>query len=216
MSLPGDPKRQRPFILASASPRRAALLREYDYEFDIVVAPVEEPERLADATAPAELAEALSYFKARAVADGFDRGVVLAADTVAALGETVFGKPNDVEDARRILQSLSGTRHDVITGVTLLDAESGKREIRHARTGVVMKPLSDRQLNDYLATGAWQGKAGAYGIQDYGDAFVERIEGSFTNVVGLPMELVTSMLDEWGIKPRSSNEDRDADYDAGR
>lgn len=211
MSLSGDSRRQRPFILASASPRRAALLREYDYEFDIVVAPVEEPERLEDATAPAELAEALSHFKARAVADGLDRGVVLGADTVAALGETIFGKPSDEEDARRILQSLSGTRHDVITGVTLLDAESGKRETRHARTGVVMKPLSEKELDDYLATGAWQGKAGAYGIQDYGDAFVERIEGSFTNVVGLPMELLTSMLDGWGIKPRLPGEDRDSD-----
>lgn len=204
MNVLGDSRRQRPFILASASPRRATLLREYHYEFEIVVAPVEEPVRLADATTPAELAEGLSHFKARAVADGFERGVILGADTVAALGGTIFGKPAGVEDARRILQSLSGTRHDVITGVTLLDAATGEREIRHARTGVVMKPLSDKELNDYLATGAWQGKAGAYGIQDYGDAFVERIEGSFTNVVGLPMELVTSMLDEWGIKPRSS------------
>ena len=101
----------------------------------------------------------------------------------------------------------------MITGVTLLDAATGEREIRHVRTGVVMKPLSDRELSDYLATGAWQGKAGAYGIQDYGEAFVERIEGSFTNVVGLPMELVNSMLDEWGIKPRFSV-DRDRDCDA--
>ena len=216
MSQKGDTRRQCPFILASASPRRAALLREYDYEFDIVVAPLKEPERLADATTPAELAEALSYFKARAVADGFQRGVVLGADTVAALGGTIFGKPTGVEDARRILQSLSGTRHEVITGVTLLDAESGKREIRHARTGVVMRPLSEKELNDYLATGAWQGKAGAYGIQDYGDAFVERIEGSFTNVVGLPMELLTSMLDEWGIKPRLPDEDSNADCGAAR
>lgn len=213
MTKPGNPKGQRALILASASPRRATLLREYNYEFEIVVAPVEEPERLEDATTPAELAEALSHFKARAVADGFERGVVLGADTVAALGETIFGKPAGVEDARRILQSLSGTRHEVITGVTLLDAESGKREIRHARTGVVMKPLSEKELNDYLATGAWHGKAGAYGIQDYGDAFVERIEGSFSNVVGLPMELLTSMLDEWGVKPRSSDEDRTPDSD---
>ena len=213
MSQLGDTRRQCPFILASASPRRAALLREYDYEFDIVVAPLKEPERLADATTPAELAEALSYFKARAVADGFQRGVVLGADTVAALGGTIFGKPTGVEDARRILQSLSGTRHEVITGVTLLDAATGKREIRHTRTGVVMKSLSEKELSDYLATGAWQGKAGAYGIQDYGDAFVERIDGSFTNVVGLPMELVTSMLDQWGIKPRMSEEDHDSHGD---
>ncbi|MCH9033455.1 MAG: septum formation protein Maf [Planctomycetes bacterium] len=213
MSQLGDTRPQCPFILASASPRRAALLREYDYEFDIVVAPLKEPERLADATTPAELAEALSYFKARAVADGFQRGVVLGADTVAALGGTIFGKPTGVEDARRILQSLSGTRHEVITGVTLLDAATGKREIRHTRTGVVMKSLSEKELSDYLATGAWQGKAGAYGIQDYGDAFVERIEGSFTNVVGLPMELVTSMLDQWGIKPRMSEEDHDSHGD---
>ena len=213
MKPTGDRQRLHSLILASASPRRAALLREHRYDFNIIVAPVEEPQRLGHASTPAEFAEALSYFKARAVADGLEHGLVLAADTIAALGETIFGKPKNIKDARRILRTLSGTRHEVITGVTLLDAATGEREIRHVRTGVVMKPLSDRELSDYLATGAWQGKAGAYGIQDYGEAFVERIEGSFTNVVGLPMELVNSMLDEWGIKPRFSV-DRDRDCDA--
>ncbi|MEK7732222.1 MAG: Maf family protein, partial [Planctomycetota bacterium] len=124
-------------------------------------------------------------------------GWVLAADTIAALGGRVFGKPADRDDARRILKSLSGTTHQVITGVTLLDASSGVRLIRHDSTNVIMRRLTDSEIEDYLDSGAWEGKAGAYGIQDKGDAFVERIEGSFTNVVGLPMELVARMLDEF-------------------
>ena len=124
-------------------------------------------------------------------------GCVLAADTIAALGNRVFGKPADRDDARRILQSLSGTTHQVITGVTLLDAASGAWLIRHDSTDVTMRRLAEREVEDYLDGGEWMGKAGAYGIQDKGDAFVERIEGSFTNVVGLPMELLARMLEEF-------------------
>ncbi len=112
----------------------------------------------------------------------------------------MFGKPLDRDDARTILSNLSGTTHRVITAVTLLDATTGRRLIRHDSTAVTMKPLSDNQLEAYLDTGAWAGKAGAYGIQDRGDAFVESIDGSFTNVVGLPMELLGRMLADWGIQ----------------
>ena len=196
---------KRKLTLASASSRRAQLLREHGYEFQVVAAPVEEPELPSHSPAPEEQAEALSEFKAQAVAGIVESGVILAADTIATLNGVIFGKPEDEADAARIIRSIAGTRHDVITGVTLLDAATGERVVRHDRTGVFMRVLSDEELSSYLQTGAWQGKAGAYGIQDHGDAFVERIEGSFTNVVGLPMELLTSMLDEWGIKPRLSD-----------
>ncbi len=98
-----------------------------------------------------------------------------------------------------ILSALSGTTHEVITGVTLLNAATGARLIDHDVTAVTMKAMPEPDLEAYLATDGWRGKAGAYGIQDRGDAFIERIDGSFTNVVGFPMELVSRMLSRWGL-----------------
>lgn len=181
-------------VLASASPRRAQLLREYGYAFEVVQPPLEEPARLADGLSPVQLAEALSFFKARSVAETLGEGWVLGADTIATRHGEVFGKPRDRDDARRILRDISGTSHQVVTGVSLVEAGGDRRLIRHDVTTVVMRALSHRELDDYLDTNEWVGKAGAYGIQDRGDAFVERIEGSFTNVVGLPMELLAVML----------------------
>ena len=190
------------FYLASASPRRAELLRTHGYTFEVRIPRFDEPRADDLRLPPPQLAEALSYFKARSVAEQLSQGVVLAADTVVALGDRIFGKPVDRDDARRILEALVGTTHQVITGVTLLDAASGRRSLAHDATLVTMRPMSAPELDDYLATGAWQGKAGAYGIQDHGDAFVTAVTGSFSNVVGLPMELVCPMLAEWGITPQ--------------
>lgn len=195
------PPAQVRLILASSSPRRAALMREYGYEVETIHPPHEEPQDFSDDVSPAQKAQALAYFKARSVAVQIDTGFILAGDTVAAVGRRVYGKPADRKDARRILSSLAGTTHQVITGVTLLDTATGARLIRHDSTTVTMKPLSPRELDDYLDTQAWVGKAGAYGIQDHRDAFVERIDGSFTNVVGFPMELIGRMLSQWGIQP---------------
>ncbi len=188
-----------PLILASVSPRRRALLREYGYDVRVIAPPLEEPDHLGGGLSPEQLAEALSYYKAASAAPLVDRGVILAGDTVVALEDRIFGKPVDRDDARAILGSLGGTTHRVITGVTLLDARTRERLIEHDSTAVTMKRLTEGELEGYLDTGAWRDKAGAYGIQDRGDAFVERIEGSFTNVVGLPMDLVRKMLAQWGI-----------------
>jgi len=183
-------------ILASASPRRAQLLREHGYDFTVVVPPIGEP-ALRDAHLPAaQQAEALSYFKAGSVLSKVPHGCILGADTVAALEGRIFGKPADRADARRILTVLGGTTHQVITGVTLLDAASQVRLIRHDVTLVTMRKLGDARLDAYLDSGEWQDKAGAYGIQEVHDEFVERIDGSFTNVMGLPMELLSAMLHE--------------------
>jgi len=197
----GNTNKHRPLILASRSPRRKALLREYGYEFEVLPPPLDEPDHLATGLLPSQRAEALSFFKARSVAERIDAGVILGGDTIVALDNRLFGKPADRADARRILCDLSGTTQQVITGVTLLDASTGMRVIEHDCTAVTMKQLSDDELEAYLDTGAWIGKAGAYGIQDRGDAFITRVEGSFTNVVGLPMELVIRLLAEWGIHP---------------
>lgn len=187
-------------ILASASPRRLSLMREYGYVVEVVKPPLREPGDLAHTLPPAQQAEAMSYFKARSVNALFEEGWILAGDTIVSLRDRVFGKPVDRGDARRILSTLAGTTHEVITGVTLLDASTGRRAIRHEVTAVTMRTMTGEELDDYLASGAWQGKAGAYGIQDRGDAFVDGIEGSFTNVVGFPMELVARLLAAWGLE----------------
>ncbi len=195
----------RRLVLASVSPRRAQLMREHGYVFDLAAPTVDEPAHAGVGVPPAHVAEALSYFKARSVAQPPFDGLVIAADTIAAAGGDVFGKPEDRDDARRILSRLAGAEHEVITGVTVLDALSGRRDIRHDVTRIVMRALSDAEMEEYLDSGEWEGKAGAYGIQDHGDRFVERVEGSFTNVVGLPMELLGRMLSEFDGLPLASS-----------
>ena len=184
-------------VLASASPRRAQLLREAGYRFQVVSPPIPEPHSPRPGVSPAEEAEALSYFKARSVADVLEGGLILAADTIVVHGDKLFGKPGEEAEARCILMGLMGTTHRVITGITLLDAANERRVISHDVAQVTMRQLSPDELDTYLAGGAWRGKAGAYGIQDRDDPFVKSIQGSFSNVVGLPMELLGRMLADW-------------------
>lgn len=188
-------------ILASSSPRRRELLEGLGYRVEMVAPPIKEPTAVDRDLPPAQLAQAISYFKAKSVGMSIDSGFILAGDTIAALGRRVFGKPTDRDDAARILMALSGTTHQVITGVTLVDAVTGERAIRHETTSVSLRRLSKDQLEAYLESNAWVGKAGAFGIQDRDDPFVKRIDGSYTNVVGFPMELIDAMLREWGISP---------------
>ncbi len=185
--------------LASNSARRIELLRARGFCFKIRTPAVAEPEPRLPGQIPEHWAEALSYFKARSVARELTSGFVLGADTVVAHEDAIIGKPADIEDARRILSRLAGTTHRVITGVTLLDVHEGRRWIRHDVTTVTMRPLTSAALEAYLESGLWDGKAGAYGIQDQSDANIERLDGSYTNVVGLPMELLEHMLEEAGI-----------------
>lgn len=186
-----------PLILASSSPRRAQLLKADGYRFTVINPPDPEPKSLGPGLSPARQAEAISYHKACSVARLLESGLVLSGDTIATLDGEIFGKPADRQEARRILQALTGTTHQVITGVTLLDVKSGKHRTSHDITHVLMKPMRGEDLENYLDSKAWVGKAGAYGIQDHGDAFVERIEGSFSNVVGFPMELIRTLLQDW-------------------
>ncbi len=189
------------FILASNSPRRRELLGEAGYDFRVISPPWPEPTaggRGADAT---DFARATSYYKARSVASICRNSVIVAADTVVARDGQIFGKPADREDARRILTALGGTTHEVITGVTVLDPRSGQRVITMDRTEVTMRRMTAPQLEEYLDSEEWQDKAGAYGIQDVGDRYVERFVGSFSNVVGLPMELLADVLQRFAIFP---------------
>jgi len=188
-------------ILASSSPRRRQLLTDAGYQFEVVAPTLAEPEEGLKHLPPCQQAEALAYFKARAVGTR-DGAYVLAADTIVAAGGSVLGKPADAEEARRMLTDLSGTRHAVITGVALLGPD-GRRRIASDTTYVVMRKITPREIDRYVAGGEWQGKAGAYAIQETADRFVERLEGSFSNVVGLPVELVGRMIHELRTQCRS-------------
>jgi len=183
-------------VLASSSPRRRTLMGQAGYQFDVIEPPLEEPCEAVEHVAPSQQAEALAYFKARAVADACPGRCVLGADTIVATGDHVLGKPADEAEAREMLKGVSGTRHAVITGVALLSDQS-HRLISSDVTYVTMRPMTDGEIDAYIASGEWVGKAGAYAIQETADRFVDSIEGSFTNVVGLPMELVGRMVTEF-------------------
>jgi len=190
--------RQRRLVLASASPRRQQLLRQAGYEFAVFPANIDEDSVLN--LMPIELARHLSFEKAKAVATRLPHDVVLAADTVVAFGDRALSKPEDAEDARRMLALLSGTTHIVITAVTLMQKESEVQQTRAAMSAVRMRVMSTEEIDEYITSGQWEGKAGGYGIQDQ-DPFVTKMSGSHSNIVGLPMELVEKMLGEINIVP---------------
>ena len=186
-------------VLASASPRRQELLREAGYPFEVCPADVDESVYPPGLT-PAGLAEYLAALKARAVSARFPDAVVLAADTVVAVGSMPLGKPEDAEHARRMLSQLAGTTHSVITGVAVVRRTEGFDRRAMVTSAVHMRPLSPAEVDAYVAGGQWRGKAGGYGIQDP-DPFVTRRTGSLTNIVGLPMEETTRLLAEAGLEP---------------
>ena len=182
-------------ILASASPRRHELLRSIVTRFDVRVCPLEEPHRRPADVSPSAWATALAYFKATAVADDAPGRWVLGADTIVTCGRELLGKPRDLADARRMLHLQAGQPCDVITGVALVrGGDCPRRYLLAAVTRVWMRD-DPAEIEAYLESGDWAGKAGAYGIQNVGDKLVERIEGSFSNVVGLPVERVRRLLD---------------------
>lgn len=182
-------------ILASTSPRRAQLLRESGYRFTVVPPAPDRPTPPAGAS-PWETARRISREKAESVAASVTDGVILAADTVVALGDELHGTPIDRDDARRILSVLAGSTHQVITAITLIRMPGHVVRTDHDVTSVRMRAMSSAEMEAYLDGGDWRGKAGAYGIQDANDAFVERMEGSYSNVVGLPLDLLARMLAE--------------------
>ena len=184
-------------ILASESPRRQELLREAGYAFIVQPANIDEAQHPQDLP-PVELARHLSMLKAAAVAPRFPDGIILGADTVVAFGERALGKPADPIEARRMLSLLSGTTHVVITGITVIRRATGFQQTRHAMSAVRMRKLGLQEIQDYVASRQWEGKAGGYGIQDK-DPFVVNVSGSHTNIVGLPIELAINMLTEAGI-----------------
>lgn len=182
-----------PLILASGSPRRRELLTEAGYDFTVIV-PSESAEcGVCSRETPPELVARLAYQKAQDVAGRVDRGLVLACDTVAECMGQILGKPANVEHARQMLELLRGREHHVYSGVCLWRRPRDQEFVEVAVTRLRMDVFSDAALNDYLESGLWEGKAGAFGYQDRHD-WLHIEEGSESNVVGLPLELVREML----------------------
>ena len=182
-------------ILASASPRRAALLSQIGLTFEVRPSDVPAPPHTAYSDKRVdEITQELALFKARAVAQHCNEGVVIGADTLVSLDGTLLGKPTDDQDAMMMLTQLSNTSHEVVTGVALIDALT-KHTITWAETTqVYFRELHPTEIADYIATGEAADKAGAYGIQERGAAFVRRIEGCYFNVVGLPLASLVEHL----------------------
>ncbi|MGE0884859.1 MAG: nucleoside triphosphate pyrophosphatase [Blastocatellales bacterium] len=184
-------------VLASASPRRSELLRAAGIEFTVRVADIDE--NILPGESPHAYVSRLSLEKALAVANGDE--VVLGADTTVVVEHEIAGKPVDDEDARRMLRSLSGRWHEVLTGVSLVNLSSGRNQSSDvAVTRVRFAPLTDAEISWYVATGEPMDKAGAYGIQGFASRFIESIEGSYSNVVGLPVQMVYRMISEFGLR----------------
>jgi nucleoside triphosphate pyrophosphatase len=176
-------------------------MAEAGYTFD--VEPSDAPEDLPpESDAPAGEAEHLAQAKAEAVAARSNvRGRwVIGADTIVVLGRRIIGKPADDEDAVRILLTLSGTRHQVTTGLALVQVGTGRRIVRSATTDIWMHVIDEAEVRRYVATGGSDGKAGAYAVQEGADRYIDRTDGSFTNIIGLPMELLAAMLAEVGYR----------------
>ncbi len=182
-------------VLASASPRRAALLSQIGMTFEIRPSDVVEPPHSAySGKRVDEVTQELALLKARAVAQFCDEGMIIGADTLVSLDGKLLGKPTDDADAVAMLTQLSGTTHEVVTGVVLIDASTGRTISWAETTQVYFRTLNPTEIADYINSGEASDKAGAYGIQGRGAAFVRRIEGCYFNVVGLPLASLVENL----------------------
>ncbi len=193
-----------PVILASASPRRVELLRHVIPEFEVMVSHA--PEAHDEQLTAWEMAQVNAYRKARAVAKKFPDALVLGADTLVYLDrETkLFGKPGNRAEAERMLAELAGQVHAVITGVCLLQLRRHRQRVFAEWTDVRFHPLTTEQIRDYLALMNPLDKAGAYAIQEHGERIVAEISGSYSNVVGLPLERLREELNAWPVFPAAS------------
>jgi septum formation protein len=183
-------------ILASASPARRGLLARAGYAFEVMPADVEEPKGFAN---PRTFVQAAAWTKASAVAPGVEGGLVLAADTIGWLDGGPLLKPTDEADARRMLRAMAGREHDLWTGVVLWRRPDDLQFAWQELTRVSFAPLSDAELDRYLATRSWRGHSGSYAIEEKDDPYVRVVRGSLSNVIGLPMETLEQVLTSMGI-----------------
>jgi len=183
-------------VLASGSPRRQHLLRQIGWPFEVRESGIDEGSESAGD--PIRHVSGLSERKAQAVGESFKNAIIIGADTIVRIDGGILGKPADRADATRMLRMLGGRTHEVYTGVTLIDRPSGRRATAVEVTRVTFRPLEEDEIRDYVSSGSPMDKAGAYGIQDdMGAVFVERIDGCFYNVVGLPLSRLYVTLREF-------------------
>jgi septum formation protein len=192
-----------PLILASASPRRAALLRLLKVDFQIM--PGNVPEVAHEHFSPLEVCQLNAHRKAFALAKKHPDALVLGADTLVFLDHEILGKPRDLAEARRMLSRLQGRAHQVVTGVSLIHLRQHQERIFAASSDVLFHPLDAEQIREYTAKVNTLDKAGAYAIQESGEILISEISGSYSNVVGLPVELLREELEAWG-KPRPARQ----------
>ncbi len=196
-----------PLILASASPRRKQLMTEAGYKFTVVTSGVDESAFPADEISACEYAKRLALAKANDVASKYPSSLVIGADTVVDFQGQIIGKAADAEEAHEITEKLFSTLHKVITGIAIVRLVDGTKLIESDTTTVYPKKMTARQISEHIKGGSWKDKAGAYAIQETGDEFVEKIDGSMTNVMGLPMELMESLLAQLKVSPDPEQRD---------
>jgi len=192
----------RPFkiVLASTSPRRRELMERLGVPFDVIAPEGVEEIQEGD---PVEVVTRNASAKASEVACGLSEGLVVGADTVVVVADVILGKAEDPQEAKAMLEALKGRMHRVLTGLAVVDAKTGRRDVSVVETKVWIHPLTDREIGEYVSTEEPMGKAGGYAIQGAGGALVERIEGCFENVVGLPLSRLRSILGGFGLETPS-------------
>lgn len=186
-------------ILASASPRRRELLKKLQIPFIVEVSNYEEDINLK--LKPLELAKKLSAGKAEAVAGKHknEDTIIIGADTFVVLDNKILGKPHTPEKAKEMIKEMSGRAHSVITGFTIIDAKTGKKVSKTVESKVYFRKMTDRTIKNYVKTGEPLDKAGAYAIQGAGSVLIEKTEGDYTNIVGLPLPALIEELKKFGI-----------------
>jgi len=181
-------------ILASASPRRKQLLAEAGYKFISIVPDIDESAFPMEGHNACEYAKILALAKAKNVAEKYPDCLVIGADTVVDFDGEIIGKPTDAKDAEQITQKLFSRPHKVITGLAIVRLSDGIEIVESDTTTVYPRKMTAEQIAEHIESESWRDKAGAYAIQETGDKFIEKIEGSLTNVMGLPMELLQRLL----------------------
>jgi septum formation protein len=185
-------------ILASGSPRRKELLKNIGLKFEVSAEDVEE--ELTGSLSPATLAEKLSLKKAKAAAKKYPDAIIIAADTIGVFEGQIIGKPHTAIEAKRMLTMLSGKSHLVVTGYSIIDTGIKKSVTKSVETKVYFRKLTKAEIESYVKTGEPLDKAGAYAIQGLGALIVEKIEGDYYNIIGLPLNSLMESLREFGVK----------------
>ena len=186
-------------ILASASPERKNLLSEAGFKFSIEPADIDESDFSTENINPSQYARQLALAKAKNVAQKYPDSLVIGADTIADFNGQIIGKPADAEQAQQITAKLFSAPHKVITAIAIVRLSDNTEIVESDTTIVYPKKLTEKQIAEHIKSHAWQNKSGAYAIKQCNDEFIEKIDGSLTNVMGLPTDLLLKMLERTAI-----------------